>query len=94
MGGDTVAGPRRWIGAWSLLHVLVFCLVFVTMLVVVENIKNCLGILFLHLLRYIGSNQETGPGLRKTCELSCVIIKPNMDDMSELGGVGNVGFLV
>ena len=94
MGGDTVAGPRRWIRAGSLLHVLVFCLMFVAVLVVVENIKNCLGILLLHLLGDVRSNQKTGPGLRKTGELARVIIESNMDDMRELGGIRDVGFLV
>ena len=64
------------------------------MLKIVQHVENGLGILLLHLLGDVGGEEEAGPRLRHPCELSRLIVKAHMDDMRELGGVGDVGLLV
>merc|ERR1711936_526424 len=64
------------------------------MLIVVQNIQDCLRVLHLHLLRNVGSHQELCPCFRHSCELPTVIIKSNMNHMGELGWIGDVWFLI
>ena len=67
---------------------------FVTVLVIVEHVQHRLRVLLLHFLADVAAHQESCPGLGQTCELSCVIIEPNVDNMCELGGIGDVGLLI
>ena len=63
------------------------------MLIVVEHIEDGLRVLHLHLLGDVGGDQQLGPGLRHPRELPAVVIETNMDNMCELGRVGNVRLL-
>ena len=93
MRGDRVAGPRRRVRARRLRHVLVLRLL-AAVLVVVEHVEDRLRVLHLHLLGNVGRHQQLGPGLRHPCELPTVIVEAHMDDVGELGGIGDVRLLM
>ena len=93
MRGNGIARPWRRICTWRLGHVLVLRLL-AAVLVVVEHIKDRLRVLHLHLLRDVRRHQQLGPRLRHSRELPAVIVEADVDDVGELGRVGDVRLLV
>ena len=93
MRGNGIARPWRRICTRRLGHVLVLRLL-AAVLVVVEHVQDRLRVLHLHLLRDVRRHQQLGPSLRHSRELAAVIVEADVDDVGELGRVGDVRLLV